>query len=114
MIRSSISFVLDGAVVNVDFNGHDGHRPTTTVLNYLRSLPGHQGTKRGCDEGDCGACTVVLGTPGDRPDALRYKAVDSCLLFLPMLHGKHLVTIEDLKNAAGELHPVQQAMVDEH
>src|SRR5579862_8247116 len=112
-MESVISFVLDGNIVSLDFSPSSGLRPTTTVLNYLRSLPNHTGTKRGCDEGDCGACTVALGQPG-ADGKLNYTAVDSCLIFLPMLHGKHLVTVENLSNAAGELHPVQEAMVEYH
>jgi len=86
--------------------------PNTTVLNYLRQQEGSCGTKEGCAEGDCGACTVVLGElDGDR---IRYRAVNSCIQFLPTLHGKQLITVEDLKNADGTLHPVQQAMVETH
>jgi len=102
--------VLDGNVVSEEFQV-TGLRPTTSVLNYLRSFPGHKGVKEGCAEGDCGACTVVLGEH-QADGSLRYKSVDSCLLFLPMIHGKQLITVENLKNENGELHPVQQAMVD--
>ncbi|MBI5464266.1 MAG: xanthine dehydrogenase small subunit [Ignavibacteriales bacterium] len=112
-MKTSIPFILDGNIVNVDFHPSAGLRPTTTVLNYLRSLPIHRGVKEGCAEGDCGACTVVIGelTADGR---MKYRAVDSCLLFLPMLHGKQLITIENLKDTEQHLHPVQQAMVDHH
>ncbi|TFH00672.1 MAG: xanthine dehydrogenase small subunit [Calditrichales bacterium] len=106
-----ISFVLDNHIVDIDFNSDRRYVPTTTVLNYLRSLPGHKGTKEGCAEGDCGACTVVLAELNSKRQ-LVYRAVDSCLLLLPMLHGKQLITVENLKSPAGILHPVQQAMVD--
>ncbi len=86
--------------------------PTQTVLQWLRAT-GRPGTKEGCAEGDCGACTVVLAEPG--PDGrMGYRAVNSCILFMPVLDGKQLLTVEDLKAADGTLHPVQQAMVDSH
>ncbi len=112
-MQSIITFLLDGKTVSLDMNGTTGITPTTTVLQYLRNLPDHKGTKEGCAEGDCGACTVVLGeaTP---EGTMQYKSVDSCLVFVPMLHGKQLITVESLKNDTRELHPVQQAMVDEH
>lgn len=85
--------------------------PTLTALNYLRTVERQCGTKEGCAEGDCGACTVVLGEAvGER---LRYRAVNACILFTPVLDGKQLLTVEHLKSADG-LHPAQQAMVDCH
>jgi xanthine dehydrogenase small subunit len=90
------------------------HRPspTMTVLEWLRAEPRACGTKEGCAEGDCGACTVVLGEPeGDR---VRYRAVNACILFLPALDGKQLLTVEHLRAPDGTLHPVQQAMVELH
>jgi xanthine dehydrogenase small subunit len=110
-MNPAISFVLDGRITTVDFQDPAGPRPTTTVLNFLRSLPIHKGVKEGCAEGDCGACTVVLGDLCSN-GTIRYRAVDSCLVFLPMIHRKVLVTVENLKNERGELHPVQEAMVE--
>ncbi len=85
--------------------------PNVTVLNYLREHVGKPGTKEGCASGDCGACTVVVGElDGDR---VRYRTLNSCLTFVSSLHGKQLITVEDLKHR-GQLHSVQQAMVDCH
>jgi xanthine dehydrogenase small subunit len=109
-----LKFVLDGQIVEVDFQKTQ-LLPSTTVLNYLRSLPGHRGTKEGCAEGDCGACTVVLGELVN--GKMHYRAVDSCLLFLPAIHGKQLITVENLAIRNGyetKLHPVQQAMVENY
>ncbi len=85
--------------------------PNTTVLQYLREYRGKTGTKEGCASGDCGACTVVVGElVGER---LRYRTLNSCLTFVSALHGKQLISVEDLKDQ-GRLHSVQQAMVDCH
>lgn len=109
----TIKFVLDGEIKTIHFNTK-GLKPTTTVLNYLRSLPGHKGVKEGCAEGDCGACTVVVASLDNRGN-LEYKSIDSCLVFLPMIHGKQLITVENLAqnhDSKKLLHPVQKAMVD--
>ena len=90
--------------------------PTRTVLEFLREDRGLKGTKEGCAEGDCGACTVVIGELYN--DGIRYRAVNSCIQFLGTLAGKQLLTVEDLANNSGcstsELHTVQQAMVEQH
>ncbi|SER03868.1 xanthine dehydrogenase small subunit [Faunimonas pinastri] len=87
--------------------------PTLTVLEYLRRHERRTGTKEGCAEGDCGACTVVLQEP-DGQGGLRRRAVNSCIQFVAVLDGRQLLTVEDLKAADGTLHPVQQAIVDRH
>ncbi|WP_028239756.1 xanthine dehydrogenase small subunit [Stutzerimonas azotifigens] len=89
--------------------------PNVTVLNYLREHLGKTGTKEGCASGDCGACTVVVGelTGPAGAERIRYRTLNSCLTFVSSLHGKQLITVEDLKHDA-QLHQVQQAMVDCH
>lgn len=111
----TIQFLLNDTPVEIDFR-ENKFKPSTTVLTFLRHYAGLKGVKEGCAEGDCGACTVVVAQPGMRGD-LEYKCVNSCLLFLPMIHGKQLITAEHLaeqKNGAEVLHPVQQALVDHH
>lgn len=87
--------------------------PTTTLLQYLRGPLHLAGTKEGCAEGDCGACTVVV-LDADAPGGPRWRAVNSCLLLVPLLHGKHIFTVEGLRSGSGDegLHPVQRALVD--
>ena len=84
-----------------------------TVLQHLREHDQCTGTKEGCAEGDCGACTVVIGEldPEGQPVL---KAVNACIQFMPTLDGRALFTVEDLRAKDGTLHPVQQAMVDCH
>ncbi|CAB3781556.1 xanthine dehydrogenase small subunit [Pararobbsia alpina] len=91
-----------------------GNLPATrTVLQHLREDLHCTGTKEGCAEGDCGACTVVVGE-ADGTGGVTLRAVNSCIQFLPTLDGRALFTVEDLRRADGSLHPVQQAMVDCH
>ena len=121
MTPQTIRFFHRGAVVEVG-----GVHPTRTVLDWLREDARCTGTKEGCNEGDCGACTVVIGELPEHSDApqgavrgLALRTVNACIQFLPTLHGKALFTVEDLKAAdappkAGVLHPAQQALVECH
>jgi len=103
-----VRFLLDGELVRLD-----DASPQTTVLEFLRERLGRTGTKEGCAEGDCGACTVVLGEPaGD--GGLAWRPINACIRLLPTIDGKALVTVESLKDASGALHPVQQALVECH
>ncbi|WOB09567.1 xanthine dehydrogenase small subunit [Piscinibacter gummiphilus] len=103
-----IRFYHRGAVVEVN-----GPHPTRSVLEWLREDARCTGTKEGCNEGDCGACTVVVGELAESGDGFSLKTVNACLQFLPTLDGKALFTVEDLKGPEG-LHPTQQAMVECH
>lgn len=104
----AIHFVLGGEVktlANVD--------PSMTILRYLREIGNRTGTKEACGEGGCGACTVVLADLDDSGQ-LCYRTINSCLHPLPQLDGLALLTVEDLKATDGQLHPVQQALVEAH
>ncbi len=87
--------------------------PTRTVLEWLREDARCTGTKEGCAEGDCGACTVVVGEL-DAQGALQLQPVNACIRFLPTLDGKALFTVEDVAAADGTLHPVQLSLVANH
>lgn len=86
--------------------------PDTTLLEYLRTQLMHRGSKEGCASGDCGACTLVVADPS--PNGLTYRTVNSCITYLGSLEGRQVITVEGLSSSTGELHPVQQAMVDHH
>ena len=98
-----IRFLLNGEAVELS-----GTRPTQTLLDWLREMRGLTGTKEGCNEGDCGACTVMV------TDGTGARALNACILFLPQLHGGAVRTVEGISGPGGELHPVQQAMIDHH
>jgi xanthine dehydrogenase small subunit len=100
---TEIAFLLNGTPVRVA-----GMSPTRTLLDWLREDRGLCGTKEGCNEGDCGACTVMV------TDTAGSKALNACILFLPQLHGKAVRTVEGIAAPDGTLHPVQQAMITHH
>ena len=105
-MRQAIRFRRNGRTVELD-----GFSPRTTLLDYLRTFERATGTKEGCNEGDCGACTVALGRIRD--GELVYEPVNACILLLGQIDGADLVTVEDLAHD-GVLHPVQEAMVVHH
>ena len=102
-MRDTLRFLLGDALIEIDRCD-----PTLTVLDWLRLDRRMTGTKEGCAEGDCGACTILLGEQdGER---ISWRAVNACILFAPMLDGKAVMTVESL----GGDHPVQRAMVEGH
>ena len=99
----TLTFLLNGECVDAG-----GLPPTTTLLDWLREVRGLTGTKEGCNEGDCGACTVIVS------DETGSRALNACILFLPQLHRKAVRTVEGISGPDGALHPVQQAMIAHH
>ena len=99
----TIRFLLNGEPVEVDAP------PTATLLDWLREQRRLTGTKEGCNEGDCGACTVMVTDPDGTA-----RALNACILFLPQLDGRALRTVEGIAGPDGTMHPVQQAMVEHH
>jgi xanthine dehydrogenase small subunit len=100
---SEIAFLLNGTQVRIN------EEPATrTLLDWLRETQGLCGTKEGCNEGDCGACTVMV------TDENGMRALNACILFLPQLDGKAVRTVEGINGPQGQLHPVQSAMIDHH
>jgi len=106
MSRASISFLRRGKRIDVE-----NVDPRMTLLEWLRLSERSTGTKEGCAEGDCGACTVVLAR--ERNGRLVYEPVNACILLLGQADGTDVITVEDLETAKG-LHPVQTAMVQRH
>ena len=107
MTSNTIRFVWENkihSISNLD--------PNETILNYVRLKLKKTGTKEGCSEGGCGACTVVLGEL--KNNKIIYKAINSCIGFLPSLEGKQLILVEDLVSKNGTLHTVQDAMINYH
>ncbi|UOA32982.1 4-hydroxybenzoyl-CoA reductase subunit gamma [Sulfitobacter sp. DSM 110093] len=98
-----ITFLLNGEVVSLS-----DVSPTTTLLDWLREERGLTGTKEGCNEGDCGACSVMI------TDENGSRALNGCILFLPQVNGKAVTTVEGMASADGTLHPVQETMIEHH
>ncbi len=107
MTSSNIEFIYQNKIFKI--KNPDSNE---TLLNYIRTKLKKTGTKEGCAEGGCGACTVVLGEL--KKNEINYKAINSCITFLPTLQGKQLILVEDLISKEGSLHPVQEAMVNYH
>ncbi len=111
-MSSTLRFLLNGQLVEqTAFNPHQ------TLLDFLREQRRLTGTKEGCNEGDCGACTVVIGEltqDGANRDRVSLSPINACLRLLATLDGKVVFTVESLKTSHGRLHPTQQAMVDCH
>jgi len=107
MTSNIIKFILNDRIQEI----HNPD-PNETILNYIRLRLKKTGTKEGCAEGGCGACTIVVGEL--KKNNIIYKAINSCIAFTPSLEGKQLLVIEDLMLKSGSLHPVQSAMVNYH
>ena len=107
LVRDKIHFLLNGEKVVLE-----AVSGTETLLDFLRLRKRLTGSKAGCAEGDCGACTALVGRLSG--DGLVYEPVNACIRFVASLDGCHVVTVEHLAAADGTLHPVQQAMVDHH
>ncbi|WP_449395071.1 xanthine dehydrogenase small subunit [Devosia riboflavina] len=106
-VTDAIRFLLNGEEISLT-----DVAPDLTLLDWLRLERRLRGSKEGCAEGDCGACTVLVGRLFG--DEVIYDSVTACIRFVGSLHGTHVVTIEHLRGENGALHPVQQAMVDHH
>ena len=107
MVSNIIRFVFEDKIKEIK-----NPDPNETILNLIRLRLKKTGTKEGCSEGGCGACTVVVGEL--KKDKIIYNAINSCIGFTTSLEGKHLIVVEDLIQKDGSLHPVQSAMVNFH
>ena len=106
MVSDTIQFLFNNKIFKIK-----NPDPNKTILNYIRNDLKMTGTKEGCAEGGCGACTIVLGELNK--NKIVYKAINACISFLPILNGKQLILIENLSNGKS-LHPVQEAMIKFH
>lgn len=106
-MKETVNFIEDGKAVSVSLES-----PGETLLDYLRLRKNKTGTKEGCCEGDCGACTVVLAQSSEK--GIEYVPVNACIYLLGMMEGKEVITVEDISTEEAGLHPVQEAMVQCH
>lgn len=102
-----VRFILNGEMCE-----ETAVSPSMTVLDYLREARGLKGTKEGCAEGDCGACTIAIGRRRDGKTV--FEAANACLMLVPQLDGKAVITVEGVSSDDGGLHPVQRALVEAH
>ncbi len=107
MNTNKVQFIFENKLIELD-----NPDPNQTLLNFIREKLKKTGTKEGCAEGGCGACTVVLGEMENKK--IKYKAVNACISFTPILHGKQLIVVENLVSKNGSYHPVQEAIVKYH
>ena len=107
MVSNTIQFIYNNQICSIK-----NPDPNKTLLDYIRNDLKKNGTKEGCAEGGCGACTVVLGEL--KNSKLIYKSINSCISFLPSINGKHLILVENLMSKKNQLHPIQEAMVKFH
>ena len=107
MITNKVQFIYENKLIELE-----NPDPNQTILNFIRDRLKKTGTKEGCAEGGCGACTIVLGELENKK--IKYKAINSCISFTPTLHGKQLIVVENLVSQDGSYHPVQEAMAKYH
>ncbi len=107
MNSNKVQFIFENKLIELE-----NPDPNQTILNFIRDKLKKTGTKEGCAEGGCGACTIVLGELENKK--IKYKAINSCISFTPTLHGKQLIVVENLVSKNGTYHPVQEAMAKYH
>ena len=107
MITNKVQFIYENKLIELE-----NPDPNQTILSFIRDRLKKTGTKEGCAEGGCGACTIVLGELENKK--IKYKAINSCISFTPTLHGKQLIVVENLVSQDGSYHPVQEAMAKYH
>src|SRR4051812_47355543 len=103
-VANAVSFVLNGELVTLE-----RVRPSQTLSQWLRET-GKTGTKEGCAEGDCGACTVLVSDE-DAAGKPAWRSINACIALVPMLSGREILTVEGLAPSPSSLHPVQAAML---